>query len=114
MDKHALAVMVRDKRMVSKLSVWGLAELVGTSASTISRIDRCEGVPGFDCLVALADWLKTPVERFYASKTASEERSIDRIAAVIMNDEDLDEDARHKLAAFMRSIYAETIQLTVG
>ncbi len=112
MDKHALAVMVRDKRQVDRLSMADVQREIGVGRSTLSRIERAVGAPQSETLLRVANWLKTPVERFYASKTATEERSINRITAVIMGDEDLSPDDRHKLAVGFRNIYLETLELT--
>lgn len=58
-----LGEYVRRKRLDEKLSLRQVAEQVGVSAATLSRIENGVGVPDSSTLMRLASWLGIPLDR---------------------------------------------------
>lgn len=63
-----LGLAVRMKRKMLDFSVRELAEIVGVSAPTISRVENEEGAPDMVTFIRLCDWLGFEPNDFFTAK----------------------------------------------
>lgn len=63
-DTVVLAAKVREKRSNLGLTKSDLASLVGSSPSTIGRIEAKKSYPSTDLFISLCNWLKTDPRDF--------------------------------------------------
>lgn len=61
LDLNKLATMMLTKRDSECKSLRDVGKIVSLSASTLSRIECQKGIPDFDVVMAIKDWLGVPL-----------------------------------------------------
>jgi transcriptional regulator with XRE-family HTH domain len=109
---------VRRKREELGLSLRGVAEKTGISASTLSRIENGAGKPDADNIARLSEWLKVPLERMIGGLPVGEqaarpviyfpeEATPDIVEAHLRADRNLSPETAKALAELFRVAYAQ-------
>jgi transcriptional regulator with XRE-family HTH domain len=109
---------VRRKRKELGLSLRGVAEKTGISASTLSRIENGAGKPDADNIGRLSEWLKVPLERMIGGPPVGEqaarpvvyfpqEATPDIVEAHLRADRNLSPETAKALAELFRVAYAQ-------
>jgi transcriptional regulator with XRE-family HTH domain len=109
---------VRRKRNELGLSLRGVAEKTGISASTLSRIENGTGKPDADNIARLSEWLKVPLERMMGGSPVGEqgvrpviyfpqEATPDIVEAHLRADRNLSPETAKALAELFRVAYAQ-------
>jgi transcriptional regulator with XRE-family HTH domain len=109
---------VRRKRQELGLSLRGVAEKTGISASTLSRIENGAGKPDADNIARLSEWLNVPLERMIGGPPVGEqearpvvyypqEATPDIVEAHLRADRNLSTETAKALAELFRVAYAQ-------
>jgi len=67
-----LGKAIKRRREELKLSLRDVADVVGVSASTLSRIENGTGRPDADNIARITQWLDMPVDRLIRGQSGSE------------------------------------------
>jgi transcriptional regulator with XRE-family HTH domain len=109
---------VRRKRKELGLSLRGVAEKTGISASTLSRIENGAGKPDADNIARLSAWLNVPLERMMGGRPVGnrgakpviyfpQEATPDIVEAHLRADRNLSAETANALAELFRVAYAQ-------
>jgi transcriptional regulator with XRE-family HTH domain len=109
---------IRRKRKELGLSLRGVAEKTGVSASTLSRIENGAGKPDADNIARLSEWLNVPLERMIGGPLVGEqgtrpviyfpqEATPDIVEAHLRADRNLSPETAKALAELFRVAYAQ-------
>lgn len=85
MDYELLGRRIRDERLLLRLTIEQLAEKVDKSTNYIGQIERNDGKPSLETVVAIANALGTSVDDLLKDSLASEKRDslIQEITALL-------------------------------
>ena len=106
---------IKRRREELKLSLRDVADLVGVSASTLSRIENGTGRPDADNIARLTQWLDMPVDRLFKQTGADIEPVIyypheatpEIVEAHLRADKNLDEQTAKALSELFRVAYKQ-------
>jgi transcriptional regulator with XRE-family HTH domain len=99
---------LRRTRRQRNLSLREVAEEIGVSASTLSRLERGTGVPDLPTLTSLATWLDVDRDTLFGVRGKTQERSTPATVEVLLRaDKNLDPKTAKTLAKIFRTAYTE-------
>lgn len=108
-----LGTAIRKKRATENLSCRQLEELIGVSASTLSRIENFRGKPDAETVAKLCGWLNLPSDRVWnAAEDAPvvyypDESLPEIVTAHLEKDKNLTPEDAARLAEIFRSAYRQ-------
>jgi transcriptional regulator with XRE-family HTH domain len=114
-----LGKYIKRKRQTERLSLREVARQTQVSASTLSRIENCTGVPDAPTLARLASWLNVPFERIVGTPQQHEGNAIvyypqestpDIVEAHLRADRRLTPETARALAELFRVAYKQFSQ----
>ena len=115
-----LGKLVREKRKANKLTLEEVAERIGVSAATLSRLERQHAnalnmSPDTRTITAIASWLGVSVDGFSGIEEQWAHRSTpDLIEAHLRADRNLDPEAAEKLGIMFRLAYEQFTKSNSG
>jgi len=101
-----LGEMLRARRRQKRLSLRDLADQIGVSFNTLSRVERGH-VPDLRNLRRIADWLEVPVETFI--EPPEEASTPEVIARHLTSDQRLSPEAATKIAQLVEDMYHQLV-----
>jgi transcriptional regulator with XRE-family HTH domain len=115
-----LGKLVREKRKANKLTLEEVAERIGVSAATLSRLERQQVKalnisPDTRTITAIASWLGVSIDGFSGIEEKLAQRSTpDLIEAHLRADRKLDPEAAEKLGIMFRLAYEQFTKSNSG
>jgi len=97
-----LGEMLKERRRRKRLSLRDLADQIGVSFNTLSRVERGH-VPDLRNLRRIADWLEVPVEMFIEPSAAASTPEV--IARHLTSDRRLSSEAAASIAEMVEEMY---------
>ena len=94
-------------RRQRNLSLRDVAEEIGVSASTLSRIERGAGAPDLPTLNKLIDWLEIRPDAVYQIKRRSSKSVPEEVEVLLRADKEIDPKTATTLARIFRTAYKE-------
>lgn len=102
-DIHALGVMLKSRRREKRLALRDLADEIGVSLNTLSRVERGH-LPDLKNFQRIADWLEVPVERFL-EPIRDEASTPEIIARHLRSDNRLSPELASRIANIVEEMY---------
>jgi transcriptional regulator with XRE-family HTH domain len=117
-----LGKAIQRRREELKMSLRDVADVVGVSASTLSRIENGTGRPDADNIARLTQWLDMPVDRLFRQSSADVEPVIyypheatpEIVEAHLRADKNLSPETAKALSELFRVAYKQFSKPGVG
>jgi transcriptional regulator with XRE-family HTH domain len=106
-DIAALGALLRARRREKRLSLRDLADQIGVSLNTLSRVERGH-VPDLKNFQRIVDWLELPAEHFLEPE--GEASTPEVIARHLRSDQRLSQEAAAKIAELVEEMYHELVR----
>jgi transcriptional regulator with XRE-family HTH domain len=101
-----LGAMLRARRVEKRLSLRDLADQIGVSLNTLSRVERGH-VPDLKNFQRIVDWLELPAESFL--DRTGESSTPEAIARHLRSDQRLTEEAARKIVELVEEMYHKLV-----